>query len=84
MARRSLDNLLKFACRKWKVRCQLHPDGYIGTDKSDPGLTIVVIPFQKINNHIQSSSDESEEFFFAHKLPEFRSGSLWVLGNWCR
>jgi len=45
MARRSLDNLLKFACCKWKVRCQLHPDGYIGTDKSDPGLTIVVIRF---------------------------------------
>jgi hypothetical protein len=66
MARRSLDNLLKFARCKWKVRCQLHPDGYIGTDKSDSGLTIVVIPFQKINNHIQSSSDESEELFFAH------------------
>jgi hypothetical protein len=39
MARRSLDNLLMLVTKR-KVRCQLHPDGYIGTDKSDSGLTI--------------------------------------------
>jgi hypothetical protein len=50
-----------------KVRCQLHPDGYIGTDKSDPSLKI-------LNEYIESSSDVSEELFYLALLKALVSG----------
>jgi hypothetical protein len=79
MARRSLDNLhLPAQARGCKVPTPSRWN--IGTDKSDPSLTILI-------KHIQSSSDESEEFFFAglvssHGLCAKHSPD--GLGKWCR
>jgi hypothetical protein len=77
MARRSLDNLHLLAqARECKVPTPSRWN--IGTDKSDPSLTILI-------KHIQSSSDESEEFFFARELitPDVKH-SPDGLGKWCR